>query len=122
MRDKSISSRWRSRRLNPAINSAGLAWGAPNFQPSPQVDARRSAFWLIFTNKRYSLANLIKFANIWLIVINKRYCSTKQANNLTSFQTNQIENSWCCLEASICAPPDHLVAVDALWSLESPDA
>jgi hypothetical protein len=79
-------------------------------------------FWLIFTNKRYSSTNLIKFANIWLIFTNKRYNSTKQANNLTSFQTNQIETSWCCLEASICAPPDHPAAVDALWSLESPDA
>jgi hypothetical protein len=53
---------------------------------------------------------------------NKRYSSTKQANNLTSFQTNQIETSWCCLKASICAPPDHPAAVDALWSLKSPDA
>jgi hypothetical protein len=68
------------------------------------------------------MQNLTNFANIWLIFINKRYSSTKQANNLTSFQTNQIETSWCCLEASICAPPDHPAVVDALWSLESPDA
>jgi hypothetical protein len=52
---------------------------------------------------------------------NKRYSSTKQANNLTSLKTNQMETSWCCLEASICAPPDHPAAVDALWILKSPD-
>jgi hypothetical protein len=63
---------------------------------------------------------LTNFANIWLIFINKSYNSTKQANNLTSFQTNQIETSWCCLEGSICAPPDHPAAVDILWSLELP--
>jgi hypothetical protein len=96
--------------------------GAPNFQPAPQIDARRSAFWLIFTNKRYSSANLIQFAKIWLIFTNKYYSLTKQANNLTSFQTNQMETSWCCLETSICAPPDHPAVVDALWNLESPDA
>jgi hypothetical protein len=47
-----MSSRWRSPRLNPAINSAGLdetlTWGAPNFHPSRQVDARRSAFLAYF--------------------------------------------------------------------------
>jgi hypothetical protein len=45
---KSTSSRWRSPRPNPVINSAGLdetlAWGALNFQSSPEVDARRSEF------------------------------------------------------------------------------
>jgi hypothetical protein len=66
--------------------------------------------------------NLIKFANIWLIFTNKRYSSTKQANNLIGFQTNQMETSLCYLKASICAPPDHPATVDALWSLESPDA
>jgi hypothetical protein len=79
-------------------------------------------FWLIFSNKRYSSANLIQFAKIWLLFTNKRYSLTKQANNLTSFQTNQMETSWCYLETSICAPPDHPAVVDALWSLESPDA
>jgi hypothetical protein len=41
------------------------------------------------------------------------YSLTKQANNLTSFRTNQMETSWCCLETSICAPPDHPAVVDA---------
>jgi apolipoprotein D and lipocalin family protein len=40
--------RWCSPQPNPGINSVGLdetlAWGAPNFQPSPQVDAQISAF------------------------------------------------------------------------------
>jgi hypothetical protein len=41
------------------------------------------------------------------------YSLTKQANNLTSVETNQIETSWCCLETSIFAPPDHPTVVDA---------
>jgi hypothetical protein len=41
------------------------------------------------------------------------YSLTKQANNLTNFQTNQMETSWCCLKTSICVPPDHPAVVDA---------
>jgi hypothetical protein len=41
------------------------------------------------------------------------YSLTKQVNNLTSFQTNQMKTSWCCLETSICVSPDHPAVVDA---------
>jgi hypothetical protein len=44
---KSISSRLRPPRPNSAVILAGLdenpAWGAPNFQPAPQLYARKSA-------------------------------------------------------------------------------
>jgi hypothetical protein len=44
---KSISSRLRPPRSNSAVILAGLdenpAWGAPNFQPAPQLYARKSA-------------------------------------------------------------------------------
>jgi hypothetical protein len=40
--NKSISTRWRSPRPNPAKFSSGLdedlAWGAPKFQPSPRQE------------------------------------------------------------------------------------
>jgi hypothetical protein len=52
-------------------------------------------------------------AQINLTVRRISYSLIKQANNLTSFQTNQMETSWCCLETSICAPPDHPAVVDA---------
>jgi hypothetical protein len=49
---KSIPSRLRPPRPNPAIILAGLdenqAWGAPNFQPAPQLDARKLAFLAYF--------------------------------------------------------------------------
>jgi hypothetical protein len=49
---KSISSRLRPPRPNPAVIIAGLdenqAWGAPNFQPAPQLYARKSAFLTYF--------------------------------------------------------------------------
>jgi hypothetical protein len=49
---KSISNRLRPPWLNPAIILAGLdenqAWGAPNFQPAPQLDAQKSAFLAYF--------------------------------------------------------------------------
>jgi hypothetical protein len=49
---KSISSRWRPRRPNPVLNSAGLdetsVWRAPNFQPAPQEEARRSVYLAYF--------------------------------------------------------------------------
>jgi hypothetical protein len=49
---KSISSRLRPPRPNPAVIIAGLdenqAWGAPNFQPDPQLYARKSAFLTYF--------------------------------------------------------------------------
>jgi hypothetical protein len=67
---KSISSRLRPLRPNPAVIIAGLdenqAWGAPNFQPDPSYTPGNRRFWLIFTNRRSSSANFIQFANIRL--------------------------------------------------------
>jgi hypothetical protein len=49
---KSISSRLRPPRPNPAVILAGLdenqAWGAANIQPAPQLYARKSAFLTYF--------------------------------------------------------------------------
>jgi hypothetical protein len=49
---KSISSRLRPPRPNPAVIIVGLdknqAWGAPNFQPDLQLYARKSAFLTYF--------------------------------------------------------------------------
>jgi hypothetical protein len=50
--NKSISSRLRPPRPNPAVILAGLdknqAWGAPNFQPAPELYARKSAILTYF--------------------------------------------------------------------------
>jgi hypothetical protein len=55
----------------------------------PKIDV----FDFSFTNKLTVRRIWQILANIWLIFTNKCYSLAKQANNLTNYETNQMETS-----------------------------
>jgi hypothetical protein len=93
------------------VESAELPAGNPGGRP--EIGAFGLFLQINVTVQRISYTVCQHLAQINVTVWRISYSLIKQANNLTSFQTNQMETSRCCLKTSICAPPDHPAVVDA---------